>query len=305
MPTTTTLGTLNYQHLRYFHAVVREGGVVKAAAALQLTQPTVSTQLHQLERALGERLLEKRGRRLVLTEAGRIAFHYAEEIFALGGEFQDVLQGRSSGRPLRLVVGIAEAVPKLIAYRLLDLVQQTAEPPMLICREGTPERLITDLAAHELDLVISDAPPGVDVPVRVYRHLLGETGTTIFGVPALAIKYRKRFPRSLDGAPFLLPGPQVVLRAHLDQWFEEQAITPAVRGQFSDSALLKTFGQAGSGLFAGPTAIEREIRAQYHVQVVGRIDAVRERFYALSAERRLTHPSLVDLAEIARQQIFG
>lgn len=175
---------------------------------------------------------------------------------------------------------------------------------MLICREGTPERLITELATHELDLVISDAPPGVDVPVRVFRHLLGETGTTIFAIPSLATTYRRRFPESLHGAPFLLPGPQVVLRAQLDQWFEEQGIAPTVRGQFSDSALLKTFGQAGAGLFAGPTAIEREIRAQYGVQVVGRIPTVRERFYALSAERRLTHPSLVDLADIARQRIF-
>jgi LysR family transcriptional activator of nhaA len=296
---------LNYHHLLYFYTVAKEGGVARAAEVLHLTQPTVSAQVRQLERSLGERLFEKRGRRLALTDAGRVAFHYAEEIFALGREFQGVLGGLPTGRPARLAVGIAESVPKLIAYRLLDAVRRVPDPPQLVCREGAPARLLADLAAHEIELVISDVPPGTDVAVRVYTHPLGDTGTTIFGTPELAARYRRRFPASLDGAPFLLPSEQVALRRTLDQWFGAREIRPRVEAQFADSALLKTFGQAGAGLFAGPTAIEAEIRRQYGVRVVGRLPEVRESFYAISAERRLTHPALQGLAEVARRKLFA
>ena len=300
-----TMSWLNYHHLLYFYTVVKEGGVARAAAVLHLTQPTVSAQVRQLERALGERLFEKRGRRLALTEAGRVAYHYAEEIFALGREFQGVLGGRPSGRPARLSVGIAEAVPKLIAYRLLEAVRRRPDPPQLLCREGTAARLLADLAAHEIELVISDSPPGAATPVRVYTHHLGDTGATVFGAPELAARYRRRFPASLDGAPFLLPGEQAAARRALDQWFAAQGIQPRVEAQFADSALMKTFGQAGAGLFAAPTAIESEIRRQYGVRVVGRLPEVRESFYAISAERRLTHPALLDLAEVARRKLFA
>jgi len=296
---------LNYHHLLYFYTVAKEGGVARAAAVLHLTQPTVSAQVRQLERALGERLFEKHGRRLVLTEAGRVAYRYADEIFALGREFQGVLSGRPSGRPARLAVGIAESVPKLIAYRLLEAVRRSPKPPQLVCVEGTPARLLADLAAHDIELVISDAPPGAAAPVRVYSHPLGDTGATVFGTPELASRYRRRFPASLDGAPFLLPGEQVALRRALDQWFAANGIQPRVEAQFADSALLKTFGQAGAGLFAAPTAIEAEIRKQYGVRVVGRLPQVRESFYAISAERRITHPALLDLARVARSRLFA
>ena len=296
---------LNYHHLLYFYTVAKEGGVARAAQVLHLTQPTVSAQVRQLERSLGERLFEKRGRGLALTEAGRVAYHYAEEIFALGREFQGVLAGRPTGRPARLSVGIAESVPKLIAYRLLDAVRRSPDPPQLVCREGPPARLLADLAAHEIELVISDTPPGAAAPVRVYTHPLGDTGATIFGTPELAARYRGRFPASLDGAPFLLPGEQVPGRRALDRWFAAQGIQPRVEAQFADSALLKTFGQAGAGLFAAPTAIEREIKRQYGVRVIGRLPEVRESFYAISAERRLTHPALLGLAEVARRKLFA
>lgn len=298
------MAPLNYHHLLYFYTVAKEGGVVRAAEVLHLTQPTVSAQLRQLERSLGERLFERRGRRLVLTEVGRVAYRYAEEIFSLGREFQDVLGGRPTGRPLRLSVGIVESVPKLIAYRLLDVVRGVPDPPQLLCREGSPERMLADLAAHEVELVIADTPPGPGTAVRAYGHLLGETGTSIFGAAELARRHRRRFPASLDGAPFLLPVEGLPLRRALDQWFAAHGVRPHIEAQFSDSALLKTFGQAGAGLFAGPTAIEREIRRQYGVQVLGRLPEVREAFYAISAERRLRHPALLSLAEAARRKLF-
>jgi LysR family transcriptional activator of nhaA len=295
---------LNYHHLLYFHTVAQEGSVARAAEVLHLTQSTVSTQVRQLEAALGQQLFERRGRGLALTDAGRLAMHYAEDIFALGREFQDVLKGRPGGRSPRLNVGITDAVPKLVAFRLLDPVRRMPEPPALACRDDTPDRLLAALAAHELDLVIADAPPGPASPVRVYAHLLGESGVTVFGAPTLAAAHRRRFPRSLDGAPFLLPTEQAALRRHLDQWFDEQGIRPRVEGQFADSALLKTFGQAGVGLFAAPTAIAREVQRQYGVRAVGQITAVRESFYVITAERKVKHPAVVRLTESARSDLF-
>jgi LysR family transcriptional activator of nhaA len=296
---------LNYHHLLYFHTVAREGSVARAAEVLHLTQPTVSTQVRLLERALGERLFERRGRGLALTDAGRLAYRYAEDIFALGREFQDVLGGRPTGRPARLAVGVTDAVPKLIAFRLLDPVRRMPDPPAIVCRDDAPDRLLAALAAHELDLVIADTPPGPATPVRVYSHLLGDSSVTIFGTPELAATYRRRFPRSLDGAPFLLPTEQADLRRQLDQWFDRHDIRPSVRGQFADSALLKTFGQAGVGLFASPTAIESEVRRQYGVRVVGRIDEVRETFYAVTAQRKVAHPAFTLLRDAAQARLFA
>lgn len=296
---------LNYHHLLYFYTVAREGSVARAAEVLHLTQPTISTQVRTLERALGERLFEKRGRGLALTDAGRLAFRYAEEIFALGREFQDVLGGRPTGRPTRLAVGIADAVPKLVAFRMLESVRTMSGPPALVCLDDAPERLLAALAAHELDLVIADMPPGPATAVRVYAHLLGECAVTIFGTPELAARHRRRFPRSLDGAPFLLPTEHAALRRRLDRWFDQHDIRPRVQGQFADSALLETFGQAGVGLFAAPSAIEAEVRRQYGVRVVGRIPEVHQSFYAITAERKVQHPVVARLTALAQEKLFA
>jgi len=231
--------------------------------------------------------------------------HYAEEIFSLGREFQDVLAGRPSGRPQRLEVGITDAVPKLIAFRLLNPVRQMPNPPAIVCRDDTPDALLSALAAHELDLVIADAPPGPASPVRVYAHSLGASDVTIFGTAELAAKYRRGFPRSLSGAPFLLPTEQAALRRQLDQWFAGLDIRPDAQGQFADSALLKTFGQAGVGLFAAPTAIATEVKRQYGVRVVGRIPSIREEFYVITAERKVKHPAVVRMTERAQRGLFG
>ena len=296
---------LNYHHLLYFWVVACHGSVTRAAAELRLAQPTVSTQLRTLEEVLGEKLFARTGRRLVLTDVGRLVFRYADEIFGLGRELLETVKGRPTGQPMRLTVGIADAVPKLIAYRLLRPALTGAEPVRIICREDKPDRLLAQLAAHGLDLVLSDAPIGPTTKVRAFNHLLGECGVTFFATPALARTCRRGFPRSLGGAPMLLPTDNTALRRSLDDWFESEDIRPRVASEFEDSALLMAFGQAGMGLFPAPSAIERQVRSQYGVVVVGRLDTVRERFYAISGERRLKHPAVVAISEAARQRVFG
>lgn len=296
---------LNYHHLLYFWVVAREGSIARASQELRLTQPTISAQIQALEETLGEKLFTRAGRSLMLTDMGRTVFRYADEIFSLGRELLDTLKGRPTGRPIRLVVGVADAVPKLIAYRLLEPALQLPEPVRVICREDKPDRLLVGLAVHELDLVLTDAPVGPTVKIRAFNHLLGESGVTLLGIERLAATYRPGFPGSLNGAPFLLPMENTTLRRSLDQWFEAEGIRPVVVGEFEDSALIKAFGQAGTGLFTAPSVIEAEVRQQYGVEVIGRVEAVRERFYAVSVERKLKHPAVVAISEAARQKIFG
>jgi LysR family transcriptional activator of nhaA len=296
---------LNYHHLLYFWVVAREGSIARATQVLRLAQPTISAQIRSLEGQLGERLFARQGRGLVLTEAGRTVYRYADEIFGLGRELLDVVKGRPAGRPARFSVGVADVVPKLVAHRLLEPALRLAGSLRLVCREDHAERLLAALALHEVDLVLSDAPIPPSVRVRGFSHLLGECGVVIFGAPKLAAARRRGFPRSLDGAPFLLPVEATSLRRALDSWFEARGMRADVIGEFEDSALLKVFGQAGRGLFAGPAAIEREICAQYGVRVVGRIPEVRERFYAISPERRIRHPAVAAITEAARDRLFA
>jgi len=295
---------LNYHHLLYFWLTAREGSIARASELLHLTPPTISAQIQSLEKSLGEKLLQRGGRRLVMTEAGQIAYRYAEEIFSLGREMRDTLKDRPTGRPLRLQVGLQDVLPKLIAQRLLAAAFSMSEPVHVICTEDNAEQLLVRLATHELDVVLSDSPASTALATRVFSHLLGECGVTVFGSPALAMKYRRGFPRSLDGAPFLLPMENTALRRNLNIWFEARSIRPAVRGEFQDSGLLKAVGRAGIGLFVGPTAIEKDIHRQYGVRSVGRIADVQERFYAISAERRLKHPAVVAISTTAREQLF-
>lgn len=300
---------LNYHHLLYFWIVAREGSVTRASEQLYLSQPTISAQIRALENALGEKLFAKSGRNLVLTEIGRVVFRYAEEIFSLGRELTDTLKGRSStrsrNRPVRFLVGIADVLPKLVAYRVLEPALRLTEQVYIICKEGKTERLLAELAVHELDLVLTDAPMNPNIKVKAYNHLLGECGVTIFATPKTAALYKRKFPQSLDGAPFLLPTENTSLRRALDQWFEAQGLKPVAVGEFEDSALLKVFGQTGVGLFAAPSAIEEEIQKQYGVQIVGRLDSIREHFYAISVERKLKHPAVVAISEVARQELFA
>jgi LysR family transcriptional activator of nhaA len=296
---------LNYHHLLYFWTVARHGSVSAASHELRLAQPTVSGQLRMLEDALGEKLFHRIGRRMVLTDMGRTVFRYADEIFTLGRELIDVVKGRPTGRPVRLVVGVADAVSKLIAYRLLQPALQLPEPVRIVCREDRPERLLAELSVHGLDLVLSDAPVGPAVNVRAFNHLLGECGVGFFAAPKLAQRLSGRFPESLHGVPMLLPTETTALRRALDQWFEAQGIRPQVVSEFEDSALLKVFGQQGLGVFPAPSAIEAEVRRQYGVRLVGTTTAVRERFYAISVERRLKNPAVVAICDAARATLFG
>lgn len=296
---------LNYHHLLYFWMVAREGTVARAAAKLGLAQPTLSGQVHALEGALNEKLFERAGRGLRLTEMGRTVFRYADEIFALGRELAESVRGQPTGRPLRLTLGVADGMPKLVAYRLIEPALSLKQPVRLVVHEQSTERLLAALVLHEVDVVLTDrvAPPGVSV--RVFNHLLGDCGATLFAAPRLAAKYRRRFPRALDGAPFLLPGAASTLRRGLEQWFEELKIRPRIIGEFDDSTLIKVFGQAGAGVFAAPSIIESSVRKQYGVAVVGRLDSVRERFYAVSTERRLKHPGIIAITESARRELFA
>ena len=296
---------LNYHHLLYFWMVAREGTVARAAAHLRLAQPTLSGQIHALEAALGEQLLERAGRGLRLTEMGRVAYRYADEIFALGRELAEGLKGHPTGRSLRLRVGVSDGLPKLVAYRLIEPAFALPQPVRLVVHEQSTERLLVALALHELDVVLTDrvAPPGVSV--RAFNHLLGDCGVTLFAAPRVAARYRRGFPQALDGAPFLLPGETSTLRRALEQWFEKQRIQPRIVGEFDDSTLIKVFGQAGKGVFAAPSIIESSVRKQYDVSIVGRPDRVRERFFAVSAERRVKHPAVIAITGSARRELFG
>ncbi|HEX5749331.1 MAG TPA: transcriptional activator NhaR [Archangium sp.] len=295
---------LNYHHLLYFWTVVREGSVSAASRKLRVAQPTVSEQLKALEEMLELELFRRVGGKLVLTEGGAHVYRYADEIFILGHELQESLRGRSSQRRTRLMVGITDAVPKLVASRILAPVLGMKEEVRMVCHENTQERLLAELAAHSLDVVVSDAPVAADSNVRAYDHLLGESGVTLFARKELAERLRRHFPRSLDGVPLLLPAENNGLRRALTQWMADAGLHPRIRGEFQDSALLKAFGQLGAGVFPGPTFIEQEIQTQYGVEVVGRLDEVRERFYAITVERRLHHPAVQIIYRAARESLF-
>ena len=295
---------LNYHHLLYFWAVAKEGSVKRAGEQLNLTQPAISTQLRVLERSLGEKLFVRSGRRLVLTDVGRSVYSYADEIFTLGGEMMDMLRGRPTGRPVRLTVGLADVLPKLVAFRLLETALHLPEPVRVVCHEDSADRLLARLAVHELDLVLADTPIGPSAKVRAFNHLLGDSAVGVFGAPALQARYRPGFPRSLDGAPFVLPTEGTVLRRSLEQWFDAQGIRPRVVGEFADTALLLLFGQSGEGLFCAPSVIATEMRQRYQVRSLGQLEGVRERVYAISAERKLKNPAVVAISELARRKLF-
>jgi LysR family transcriptional activator of nhaA len=296
---------LNYHHLLYFWVVAREGGLKPAGEVLNVSHPTLSAQIRTLEERLGEKLFRKSGRRLTLTETGQTVFRYADEIFSLGQELLDTVQGRATGHPLRLNVGVVDVVPKLVVRRLLQPAFELSEPVRIVCYEDTHDKLLADLALHSLHVAISDAPVAPGSPMRAYNHPLGESGVTWFATSALAKKLRKGFPKSLDGAPVLLPLEHSLLRRSLNQWFERKRIRPVVVAEFEDSALLKVFAADGYGAFPAPTVVAKEMMQQYGVRKLGHADGVMESFFAISAERRLTHPAVLAITEAARHELFA
>ncbi|MBE2258966.1 MAG: transcriptional activator NhaR [Rhodobacteraceae bacterium] len=299
------MAALNYKHLRYFWMVAKSGSIARACEQLHLTPQAISGQLRELEDALGVELFRRAGRGLELTDAGRRILSYAEEIFALGEELLEVARDQTTRQTLRFTVGIADSVPKSVAHRLVEPALHLPESVRLVCREGRLTGLLADLAVHRIDMVIADRPMPSNLNVRGYDHLLGESDLTVFAAAALIETLSGDFPALLHGAPFLMPGDDVAIRSRLEQWFEARRLHPHIVGEFDDSALLKSFGQAGAGLFVAPTAIAAYVTDQYRVRAVGRIDSIAEQLYAITTERRLSHPAIVAIIQVARNEVFG
>lgn len=298
------MSSLNFKHLRYFWAVAANGTIARAADILHVTPQTISGQLRELEEQINAKLFQKSGRNLVLTDTGRLVFSYADEMFRLGDELQDVIEGRTPGAALTLTVGVAMVVPKLLAYRVLEPVFNMPEPVHLVCLEASLADLLADLSVHKIDLVLADAPMSPTLNVRAYNHLLGESGLSFFATRKTARKYKAGFPYSLNDAPMLMPTASSALRRSLEQWLEQQDIKPVVVAEFEDRALMKAFGEAGTGIFTSPSAVEEDVVAKYGVSVIGRTEEIKERFYAISAERRIKHPAVSAITEAARAGLF-
>lgn len=296
---------VNYKHLHYFWAVAREGGVARASERLHLTPQTISGQLSLLEEYLGVDLFTRVGRNLELTETGRLVSSYADEIFSLGGELEEAIHQLPDGRPQLFRVGVVDVVPKSIAHRILKPALQMPEPVRMICREASLETLLAELAVHRLDLVLADRPIPPTVSTRGFSHKLGECAVSFFATEKLEKKLKGDFPRCLDGAPLLLPSSGNQLRSGINQWLDKHRLHPRMIAEFDDSALMKAFGQEGAGIFIAPAAIEAEVEWQYEVIAIGRVDAVKEHFYAISVERRVLHPVVSTVVEAARESLFA
>ena len=295
---------LNYSHLQYFWAVAREGSIAKASQSLHLTPQTISGQLKLLDEAVGKPLFNRVGRRLVLSDMGRVVFEYADEIFSVGAELASVVRGNHLTGPTTLNVGIVSSMPKLIAERIVAPALMAEQPIRVRCQESSLEQLLSELAVHKLDIVLSDQSVPDGLSLKAYAHRLGESGMSFFTLRSKARRYRGKFPSSLNDAPMLLPSQHSALRRRLDDWFETHELSPRIVGEFDDSALLKAFGEAGAGVFAAPSVIEEEICRMYRMAVVGQTDEIQERFYAISPERRLKHESVVMITETARSDLF-
>lgn len=295
---------LNYHHLHYFWLIAREGSLTGAARKLRLAPSTLSAQLKQLEERLETPLFHRQGRGLVLTDAGRTVLAYADDIFQLGSELRDAV-ARQTDAPVavRLRVGIADILPKLVAWRFLEPALSLGEHVHLVCTEDTPERLVADLAVHEVDLVLTDAPVGLARGVRAHTHPLGESPVSLYAVPELAARLRVAFPDSLGGAPLLLPAEGTTLRRSLDLWFAERSLRPHVVGEFEDSALLKAFGQAGVGALAMPSVLNQDLEERYGLLEVGALPGVSERFFAVTMQREPSHPAVARILAKARTQL--
>jgi LysR family transcriptional activator of nhaA len=297
---------MNFKHLHYFWRVAKTGGVARASEQLHLTPQTISGQIGLLEDDVGTPLFAKSGRNLELTDAGRLALGYAEDIFKLGSELEESLRNYpAGGRPVDFRVGVADAVPKTVAYRLIEPATRLPEPVRIVCRESKLDSLLSELAAHRLDLVIADAPIPSTVSVRAYNHRLGKSGVSFFASARLFKSLKGKFPACLDGAPMLVPGDGAAVRPRLDRWCDANKLRPRVVGEFDDSALMKAFGQRGAGVFIGPTVLESEIKTQYGVKTLGRTEEIVEEFFAISVERRVTHPCVVAITGAARSRLFA
>jgi LysR family transcriptional activator of nhaA len=295
---------LNYHHLQYFWVTAREGGVARASEKLRLSQPTISAQIKRLEEVLDVKLFHRHGRSLVLTDVGRMVYQYADEIFNVGRELLDAIKTSQPGRALPLTVGVSNAVPKLVACRLLRPLMHAPSPVRLVCREENTEQLLTHLATHALDVVLADTPAPPHIRVKAFNHVLGESDTAFFAPAALAARLKRRFPHSLQDVRMVASTHNTALRHDLDAWLDACGVRPAIIGEFEDPALMKAFGAESGAVFPAPFAIAKDVCRVYDVALVGRTDAVKERYYAISTERRLTHPGVLAITSAARGSGF-
>ena len=296
--------SINFRHLHYFWVVAKEGSITRGAERLGLAIQTVSAQLTLLEQALGKALFKPQGRRLVLTEAGQVALRYADQIFLLGEQMQEELANIDVERVIRLTVGISDSLPKLIASRLLDAALALPQRVRLVCYEEQFESLLGKLSVHKLDVMLTDRPVPPGSSLRVFSHLLGETQISLFAIPELAKKYSKQFPKSLNGAPLLLPTRNNAVRARIDNWLEMNEVRPELIGEFDDNALLHTFGRAGRGLFPAPSVLAKDVEDQFGAVEVGAMTQVREQIYAISNERKIKHPAIEAILNAMHTDVF-
>jgi LysR family transcriptional regulator, transcriptional activator of nhaA len=296
---------LNYHHLRYFWVVAREGGLTKAAAKLHVSQPTISAQIQALEGVLGEKLFRRSGRNLRLTDVGQHVLSYAEEIFSIGQDLVSSVKQRPTSRPLRLHLGVADALPKLVTYRIIEPIFSLEQPVQVSCWETKLSDMLVELAAYRLDIVLADEPASSGVNARIFNHLLGECGVTFCAEATLARKLRRGFPKSLNGAPSLLPMANTGLRRSIEKWFHANGIRPRLVGEFEDPALLDVFAFHGLGFIPVATLVAKEAATRFGFGVIGRTDACRQRFYAITPERKLTHPVVTAITSDARARLFA
>ena len=296
---------LNYKHLHYFVSVAREGGIIRAAERLHLAPQTLSGQISQLEERIGVCLFNRTGRRMELTPMGKLALSYANEIFQTGAELEEILRGGGEEAFVTFRVGISDVVPKFVAYRLLAPVLDQPESVRLICQEDRLERLLADMAIHRLDMVLADRPMPPGTEIKGYSHPLGESAVALLAAPTLAARLKGHFPQNLEGERLLLPGKDAALRRALPRWLEKRGISMRIVGEFEDSALMKAFGEGGAGVFPTALASLPDVVAHYRVEQLGVIEEIRERFFLISPERRLTHPAASVVSEHARAGLFA
>lgn len=297
---------MNFKHLHYFWVTAKAGGIMRAGEQLHTTPQTLSGQIKLLEDWLGRKLFRKSGRQLELTEEGRLALGYADQIFALGTELEAaVRQARAGQRVLDFRVGVADSVAKSVAYRLLEPALNLAEPVRLICSEGKFPDLLAQLALQRLDLVLADEPMSKRINVKAFNHPLGSTAMSFFAAPGLKAQLKGPFPQCLNDMPMLIQGAAASVRQQLEGWLTRHDVHPRILGEFDDGALMTAFGREGRGVFMAPSVLEAETVAQFGVELIGRSDELVEEFYAVSVERRITHPCVVAITDAARGQLFS
>ena len=295
---------LNYHHLRYFWTVAKEGGLTKAAAKLRVSQPTISAQIHQLESVFGEKLFRRAGRNLALTDTGQQVLSYAEEIFSLGQDLVNAVKQRPTTRPLRLNLGVADTLPKLVSYRIIEPIFRLSQPVQVCCSETNVSDMLVELAAYRLDIVLADEPASSGVTSRVFNHFLGESGVTLCATPEVAARLRRGFPKSLNGAPALLPMQNSGLRRSLEKWFHAVGVRPRLIGEFYDPAFVNALAMHGLGFMTVPTVVVKEVVHRFGFQVIGQTDECQQQFYAITPERKLTHPAVAAITSGARGRLF-